>query len=385
MPTVTETEQLLRDTLNAVASSVSRSDDTAPDFAGASLPMATAPPRGRGGGTRRRPLIVFAASFLGVLLVGAVSMLTNVAGNSDTADVSSQLDEAPLDPVVSGLGMDGTYFVLDDPSWTVIQARTTTEGGQGTLSQYERGDQVVAIYTGGAAEASGWLSQSPTDPGTTLELNSNQVIEGSYSEGVSFSWMTSEGLAVVVEFDQMSRDRALEVSSALQPVGAEAWQQLTAAAIFDLQARTGKFGTGGEEGFGEWIRLDAPDAPDVILELAEGIELPPGQTFDRMIENLPNEPTEQTEAGIKTTLEFEAGCIWTGYWLDAVEAGDTDARDQAVGVLEEIPTWPALNTSDGGGVTDAWTRNAELAAAGDAQGVLDNLYTNNCTDVVPGQ
>lgn len=383
MPTVTETEDRLRDTLTAVASSVRDSDSATPDFAGASLPMATAPARSRAGGTRRRPLLVFAASFLGVLLVGAVSMLTNVAGNSDTAGVSSQLDEAPVDPVVSGLGMDGTYFALDDPSWTVIQARATTEDGQGTLSQYERGDQTVVIYTGGAA--TGLLEQSPTDPGTTLELNSNQVTERSYSEGVSFNWMTFEGLAVVVEFDQMNRNQALEVATALQPVEAEAWEQLTAAAMSDLRARTGNFGTGGEEGFGEWIRLDAPDAPDVILELAEGIELPPGQTFDRMIENLPDEPTEQTEDGIKSTLEFEAGCIWTGYWLDAVEAGDTDARDEAVAVLEEIPSWPALNTSDGGGVTDAWRRNAELAAAGDVQGVLDNLYTNNCTDVVPGQ
>lgn len=380
MPTMTETEQRLRDTLIAVASSVRHSDEAAPDFAGASLPVATDRARSLAGGTRRRPILVFAVSFLGVLLVGAVSVLTNVAGNSDMAGVSSQLDGAPVDPVVSGLGMDGTYFALDDPSWTVIQARTTTEGGQGTLSQYEREDQTVVIYTGGAA--TGLLEQSPTDPGTTLELNSNQVTERSYPEGVSFNWMTSDGLAVVVEFDQMNRSQALEVATALQPVEAEAWQQLTAAAMSDLRARTGRFGTGGEEGSGEWIRLDAPDAPDVILELAEGIELPPGQTFDRVIANLPDEPTEQTEDGIKSTLEFEAGCIWTGYWLDAVEANDTGAQDEAVAVLEEIPSWPALNASDGGGVTDAWRRNAELAAAGDVQGVLDNL---NCTDVVPGQ
>jgi hypothetical protein len=79
------------------------------------------------------------------------------------------------------------------------------------------------------------------------------------------------------------------------------------------------------------------------------------------------------------------GCIWTGYWLDAVESGDTEAQDRAQAVLDEIPTWPALNATDGGGVVDAWTRNAELTAAEDVQGVLDNLYTNNCTDVVPGQ
>jgi hypothetical protein len=341
---------------------------------------------------RRSRIRIAALTTVATLAVVLVVSTVPLGGGRNPATTSTPnrgvVAEAPenedrADPIVSGLGMDGTYFALDDPSWTLIQARTTTEGGQGTLSQYERGDQGVAIYTGGAA--TGLLEQSPTDPGTTLQLNSNQVTERSYSEGVSFNWTTSDGLAVVVEFDQMNRNQALEVATALQPVDTEAWEQLTAAAVSDLQARTGKFGTGGEEGFGEWIRLDAPDALEVILELAEGIKLPPRQTFDRMIENLPDEPTEQTEDGIKSTLEFEAGCIWTGYWLDAVEADDTDARDEAVAVLEEIPTWPALNASDGRGIIDAWTRNAELAAAGDVQGVLDNLYTNNCTDIVPGQ
>jgi hypothetical protein len=150
-------------------------------------------------------------------------------------------------------------------------------------------------------------------------------------------------------------------------------------------ARTGRFGTGGEEGTGEWIRLDVSEAPGVILEMADGIDLPPDHTFDRLISNLPDEPTEMTEDGIMNMLEFEAGCIWTGYWLEAVAAGDTESQARAQTVLDEIPTWPALNASDGGGVIDAWTRNAELAAQGDVQGVLDNLYTNNCTDAVPGE
>jgi hypothetical protein len=211
------------------------------------------------------------------------------------------------------------------------------------------------------------------------------VTERSSAGDVIFDWTTSEGTSVSVTFSGMGRDRALEVATALRPIDSEAWDELLQTARSKIRAHTGEFGTGGEEGTGERIRLDAPDAPEVILELAEGIELPPGKTFDRLIENLPEEPTEQTEEGIRSTLEFEAGCIWTGYWLDAVEAGDTVAQDEALAVLEEIPTWPILNVTDGGGVVDAWNRNAELAAAGDVQGVLDNLYTANCTDVVPGQ
>jgi hypothetical protein len=328
---------------------------------------------------------VFAASFLGVLLVGAVSMLSNVAGNdTDSAGVSSQLDEAPVDPVVSGLGMDGTHFAIDDEEWTLSEAWETSEGGPGTQSNYQRGSEHVIVMTGSATSHLPSESAGNGSP-TTLTLNSNQVTERTRAGDVIFDWTTSEGTSVGVTFSGMDRERALQVAEALRPIDSETWDQLVEAARAQVEARTGEFGSGGEDGTGERIRLDSLDAPEVILELAEGIELPPGHAFDRVIENLPEEPTGMTEEGIRSMLEYEAGCIWTGYWLDAVEAGDPEARDQALAILDEIPTWPTLNATDGGGTVDAWRRNADLAAAGDVQGVLDNLYTNNCTDVVPGQ
>lgn len=383
MPTMTETEDRLRDTLTAVASSVRDSDQATLDSAGPALPMATPPPPRRAGAARRRPLLVFAASFIGVLLVGAVSVLTGGTGNdSDATGVSSQNKETPVE---SGLGMNGSHFAVSDRAWTLAEAWETSEGGPGTYSIYQHGNEQVIVLTGSATTH---VSEFPGEGSeTTLTVNSNQVTERSASEGedVTFYWTTSDGMPVSVNFTGMDRDRALQVATTLEPIESEVWDELLQTARAEVEARTGESGTGGEEGTGEWIRLDSPDAPEVILELAEGIELPPGHTFDRVIENLPEEPTEQTEQGIRSMLEFEAGCIWTGYWLNAVEADDTAARDQALAVLDEIPTWPALNATDGGGAADAWTRNAELAAEGDVQGVLDNLYTANCTDTVPGQ
>lgn len=326
---------------------------------------------------RRRPVLVFTASFLGVLLVGVVSMLSIGSGSGlDATGVLSQGEE-------SGLGMDGRQFAIDDQSWTLAEAWETSEGGPGTYSIYQQGNEQVAVLTGSATSPFAEFSEDGSE--TILTMNDNPVTERSLGGEIIFGWTTSDGMPVSVNFSGMDRDRAMQVTTAFRPIDSETWDELLETARANVQGRTGEFGIGDEGGSGEWLRLDSPEAPELILELAEGIELPPGGTFDRVMENLPEEPTQQTEQGVRFRLEFEAGCIWTGYWLDAVEAGDTDARDRALAVLYEIPTWPAFNASDGGGSVEAWTRNADLAAAGDVQGVLDNLYTNNCTDVVPGQ
>lgn len=397
MPTLTETEDRLRRTFHEVASSVHDVDETTRHAVRRDVPAATSPARSRIGGSRgRSPLLVFAASFLAVLAVGALGVLmrgTDPNGDlgGSAAPTSSIPDgELAADSVETGLGMDGTYFAIDDPSWTLMWAMTTPEGAD-TGSSYQRGDEAVMVLTGSTVSTA--LEQRSDLPTTTQRLNSSEVTERTLDWETSFIWTTSDGLPVMVIFSWMDREQAFEVGTMLRPVDGDAWQQLVSTAVItttresgsELEARTGGFGIGGEEGFGEFIQLDAPNAPELILGMAETIELPPGHTFDRLIDNLPKESAVMTEQGVMSMLEFEAGCIWTGYWLDAVDSGDTAAQSRAQAVLDEIPTWPVLNSTDGGGVIDAWTRNAELAAAGDVQGVLDNLYTNNCTDVIPGR
>jgi hypothetical protein len=348
------------------------------------------PPLGRSVREHRRRLGSIGttvAAFVVVLLIGLPAFLLNVGSETRFSDNPDSVDTSVA---ASGLGIDGPYFTMDDPTWTLVEAWAVAEEDRSTNSSYSRGDETVRIMTGSVA--SEILAQTSDSSETPLTFDSAEVTERSSSEGISFIWTTSDGLRVIVTFGQMNRERALEVSTALRPLGLEGWEQLSARAALisptmgeSDPARTGRFGTGGEEGTGEWIRLDVSEAPGVILEMADGIELPPDHTFDRLISNLPHEPTEMTEEGIMNMLEFEAGCIWTGYWLEAVAADDTQAQARAQTTLDEIPTWPALSSSGGGGVIAAWTRNAELAAAGDVQGVLDNLYTNNCTDVVPGE
>jgi len=186
-----------------------------------------------------------------------------------------------------------------------------------------------------------------------------------------------------------------------------------AAAADGFFARTGLFGSGGEEGTGELIRLDAPDASEVIAEVGGDIALPAGGSFDDLTASMSGEPTEMTESALRSTLEFDAACQWTTSWLDAEAAGDTTTMAEAQATLDAVPTWPALVASDptrqqsnrpapegapipladqgaavlpgDGGVIAMWQAIADAARAGDPQAVQDSGYTVNCTDIGPGQ
>lgn len=158
------------------------------------------------------------------------------------------------------------------------------------------------------------------------------------------------------------------------------------AAAYNLMARTGEFGrAGSEEGAGEFIRLDAPDAAGVVDQIGASIPLPPGASFEawKATSLRPDPETGggslMTEAGIRSSLSYVAACSWTGYWLDGFHRSDPATMAAAQAVLDQIPTWPALVESDGGGVVDALRRRADGARAKDPALFADD-YGLNCTD-----
>jgi len=152
-----------------------------------------------------------------------------------------------------------------------------------------------------------------------------------------------------------------------------------AAAATGVFARTGRVGPGGELGTGELIRTDAADAADVVAEIGAAIPLPPGGTWGALTEDLPSDPTVESSLGLRSTLEFHAACQWTGYWLEAEASGDRGASREALAVLRQVPTWPALNETDGGGTIALWTDIAAAAGRGDPDAVRDGGYTANCS------
>lgn len=158
----------------------------------------------------------------------------------------------------------------------------------------------------------------------------------------------------------------------------------TAAAAVLIEARTGRFGMGGqsEDGSGEFIRLDAPGAEAIVDDLAQDIPLPPEGNFDRLKATLLTSPdghgVEMSESGIVSTLSYDAACQWTGYWLDGYERGDERQKAEAVVVLDEIPSWPAIVTSDGGGVVEQLRMRARGAREGNPSLFMQD-YRINCT------
>lgn len=167
-----------------------------------------------------------------------------------------------------------------------------------------------------------------------------------------------------------------------------------AAADHLVHAHTGWFSSGltadgrrTEGGPGESIRLDAPDAASVVDRIGAPIPLPPGADFDWWKEhNLGPSPegvgVEMTTSGIRTSLESTAACAWTGYWLAGYKRGDEAQKSAALTVLEQIPTWPALVASDGGGVIDSLETRAEGART-NRPALFMQDYQVNCTGELP--
>ena len=158
------------------------------------------------------------------------------------------------------------------------------------------------------------------------------------------------------------------------------------AAANGLFARTGKHAAGGEDGTGEVIRVDAPDAPAVVAELGAGIPLPPGVSMSNLAAPfLGGEPTEQAESGLQASLEFAAACTWATYWLDSNAAGDAAAMADAQTVLDSVPSWTALVAADGGGVIAMWRTIGDAARAADSAALKNAGYLANCTDARPSK
>lgn len=185
------------------------------------------------------------------------------------------------------------------------------------------------------------------------------------------------------------RNRPRRARTVAVAVAAALAEGATAAAADHLvHAHTGWFGRGGtsEEGAGEFIRLGAPDVASVVDRIGAQIALPPGSDFEQWkahnLRPAVNGGAEMTTSGIRASLEMVASCAWTGYWLDGHDRGDEAQKSSALRVLEQIPTWPALVASDGGGGVASLERRAERART-DRPELFMQEYQVNCTGELP--
>lgn len=188
-----------------------------------------------------------------------------------------------------------------------------------------------------------------------------------------------------------SRRRRARVAQGVLAVAATL--ALTAAGWATIRAHTGLFGHAGrEEGPGELIRLDAPDAAAAVDRLGARVTLPPGHSFAGWkTANLRGESGTgapgvlMTESGITAALSVDAACQWTAYWVDAYRTSDAAAMARAESVLRAIPDWPAVVASDPtGNVRALLRRRAAGATAHDPAVFTDEFHINCPAQAGPG-
>lgn len=122
----------------------------------------------------------------------------------------------------------------------------------------------------------------------------------------------------------------------------------------------------------------APDEADAAIDrLGDDIALPPGGSWYLIRGWFEANPTYIDELGLRSMLEFNAACQWTGFWLDAVDRDDTAAAGLAVAALSAIPDSPVLNVTSRGETTARMQRIADDASAGDTTWIRE-FWSINC-------
>lgn len=152
---------------------------------------------------------------------------------------------------------------------------------------------------------------------------------------------------------------------------------------FALTARTNIFSgpeTGDES---EWLRSDADDFEEVVVELIsqQSMPLPPGSSIDQVAREIAldglKQPVFISEEGVLGTFAFKARCSWEGYWLDGYNQSDKKKMEEATEILVQVPSWQIVIATDGGGMVE---HHEEIARAARLRhpNVLQEDFDINC-------
>jgi hypothetical protein len=151
-----------------------------------------------------------------------------------------------------------------------------------------------------------------------------------------------------------------------------------AAAAGWVDLHTGFFGSprDTEGDTSEYLDTRSPEIPGLLRDYAKQTPLAPGATLDPLMESIAANPGLQQEAGLRGSVALFSACTWEIHWLAAFRSGDKAAQEQALVVLRQIPTWPALVAVDGDRVAHDASLRAEAAAGGDPAPLERNVATN---------
>jgi hypothetical protein len=135
-----------------------------------------------------------------------------------------------------------------------------------------------------------------------------------------------------------------------------------------VAAHTGLFGNPkGEEGGGEFIRLDSPQFPQVLEQIRqqENLPLPAGDSWSSLPAHFTvHGPSLETTSGIANVVEDYARCDWLGDYITSAGQHDASREARAAQVIEQIPSWPQLSKQPDPAFQSQLAGEARAAAAG---------------------
>jgi hypothetical protein len=168
---------------------------------------------------RRSPLLALSGAFALVLLLGAIAYIVGgIEPEPDPLTGPSIPEGSTVAESVGlvGVGGDGPYFSIDDPSWTLDYAWEPDNADGASFILYENGHKQIAITTGSVAEED-LLGIEMVDS-EVVSAEDASITKFLWNEGVSFAWRTSNQLPVVITFRQMSLDDAENAAGLLKSI-----------------------------------------------------------------------------------------------------------------------------------------------------------------------
>jgi hypothetical protein len=139
---------------------------------------------------------------------------------------------------------------------------------------------------------------------------------------------------------------------------------VTGAAIFSSEA---PFGMGNADSYDAELSAAKAETP-----------IPPGATWPPYLEQADDRSASYGTGLGQSIVEFNAYCLWLGYWYQAQDRGDLAGNTAAMEGLQQARSWRTLidpMTSDQG-FRNAIQRTIDAAGNGDAAAVLHELELN---------
>lgn len=171
------------------------------------------------------PVLALATALLVLALAGVPGLLLGTDSSlAPIGNGASQGGDLAVAESSIGLGSDGPYFGIDDPSWVLVDAWRPADGSRGSFILYENDSGQLRTMTGSVAEEA--LQEIAESRSDAISEPGAAVTEHVWGGGVSYVWATSDGRTVVITFGQMSPDEARTTADLLEAIDQAAFDAL---------------------------------------------------------------------------------------------------------------------------------------------------------------